>query len=109
MEDGNIKFAESVSLVEGVFIFAMTSFRKAREKLIVAYTDNLISDEELCFCMTLTSQRIWSFRTTSMTSLILVTFGRTNFDLKRKISLILQMSFSYHLYSSVHKAVSAMI
>ena len=32
--------------VEGVFIFAMASFRKAREMLTVAYTDNLISDEE---------------------------------------------------------------
>ena len=33
--------------VEDLFIFAMTSFRKAREMLTVVYSDNLISDEEL--------------------------------------------------------------
>ena len=32
--------------VEGSFSFAMTSLRKAREMLTVAYIDNLISDDE---------------------------------------------------------------
>ena len=46
-EDGKPKLLNL--FVEDLFIFAMTSFRKAREMLTVAYSDNLISDEEFLF------------------------------------------------------------
>ena len=44
-----------------------------------AYIDNLISGEAVLLLYK-TSQRFWSFQTTSMTSLILVTFVRTNVE-----------------------------